>query len=225
MATKTLYPLDAMASGVNWGDMQEDSAPATATMVTGWVVGTTTPPGYSRLRVTNESVNGNFQAASLIDAAAGPTDFGTLADAWRSPTAYTGSFADTAWDFQFAILRIDGTSTPDGRLRFRVWKSADGTDATSPAELTSGTLVTTIATNVSATPQNITASWSPGAITLTNEYLFFQGEWEITGAGSGAAYDVHVQQDSATRIITPNFTTGSVVGTSTALRQGRRRRR
>ncbi len=222
MATKTYYPLDAKISGSELGDMQEDgSAPATATMVTGWIVGTTAPTEYSSLNVTTERTEATFDAVSDLDAALVPN--AGLGDSWRTPTALTGAFAATDWDFDWFVRQDTTGGAADGRMRMRVWKdtSADGSTAT---ELTSGAVVGATCTNIGTTAQNSGITWSPGAITLTAQYLFFQLEWEITGGGGGGTADVHFQVGTS-RVLTPDFTAGSVVGTSTALRQGRRRRR
>jgi hypothetical protein len=53
-------------------------------------------------------------------------------------------------------------------------------------------------------------SWSPGSITLSNEYLFFQIEWEETTAGTSASDNV-LQRIGTTKITTPDFGTGATV--------------
>jgi hypothetical protein len=96
-----------------------------------------------------------------------------------------------------------------GRLRMRVWRSlnADGTSAT---EITSGTQVGATVTLSTTTDQNTSISWSPGSITLIEEYLFFQLEWQETTAGSSSTSNVLFRIGTAS-ITTPDFTASSVV--------------
>jgi hypothetical protein len=103
-------------------------------------------------------------------------------------------------------MRAD-TAGAIGQIRCRVWKSvnADGTSATllSPSTLvgTNVTLSTTVDTNSGIT-------WSPGALTFTNEYIFFQIEWQETTAGSSASDNVKFRVGTAL-ITTPDLGTGT----------------
>ena len=106
----------------------------------------------------------------------------TAGDCFISPQTYNGTFAAGAW---IITLTTRCTVTgAQGRLRMRVWRSANA-NGTSATELTSGAIVGSII-NHNATPTDFTSTltWSPGAITLTNEYLFFQIEWQETTLGA-----------------------------------------
>jgi hypothetical protein len=65
----------------------------------------------------------------------------------------------------------------------RVWASVNQ-DSTSARELTSGAVFSN-STGILTSATTLTTSWAAPAITLNNEYLFFQVEWqEQTSAGS-----------------------------------------
>jgi hypothetical protein len=68
-----------------------------------------------------------------------------------------------------------------GHVNMRVWKSvnADGSSATQLLANTAGATVTLSTT----ADVNSSISWSPGTLTLSNEYLFFQVEWQETTTG------------------------------------------
>ena len=220
MATKTLYPLDAEDGTSSFlGQMQEDgSAPATATAATGWIVSTTAPTAYSYVNIATERSAGTFGGSSLIDAASGP---GATAQCWRSPTAYTGTFAATDWTFAWFMRRDTAGGTADGRVRMRVWKSVNA-DGSSPTELTSSTQVGATCTNIGISAKNSSITWSPGSVALTAEYLFFMLEWEITGAGGASTDDVHFQIGTS-KVTTPDFSTGlnlSASGSEVTLADG-----
>jgi hypothetical protein len=207
MATKTFYVLTTTAATPNWfGSLQENgSAPAGANTAFGWTIGASAVASWrARLgAVSRETAN---QAASYIDATSGPTAGTgstnvTSGDSFITPVAYTGTFANTAWTFSWVVRAL--TTGAIGRIRMRVWASVNA-DGSSPRELTSGTQVGSIVTvNALTTDFTSTISWSPGAITLSNEFLFFQIEWNETSLGSSSSSVVFWQ--STALITTPNF--------------------
>jgi len=85
----------------------------------------------------------------------------------------------------------------------RVWASPDPTGATSVRELTSGS-VAGATISLTGVHKNSSISWSPGTITLNNEFLFFQLEWQETVAGATGS-DV-LFQTGTTDIVAPDFT-------------------
>jgi hypothetical protein len=117
------------------------------------------------------------------------------------------TFAATAWTFAWNLRA--STAGCVGRINMRVWRSvnADGSAATSLLALTAGATVTLSTT----ADVNSSISWSPGALTLNNEYLFFQVEWQETTAGSVNGDNVFFRAGTAA-ITTPDFQ-ASVTGT------------
>src|SRR4051812_28258670 len=143
--------------------------------------------GYYRGRWGASGTNSTGQAASWIDAQTGPvkgtgSTASNAGDSFITPTALTGTFAAGAWTLTFTTCPLTATLT--GRLRMRIWASVNA-DGSSARELTAGALIGQINTQSSTTTDYAGGfTWSPGAITLNNEYLFFQIEWQETTAGS-----------------------------------------
>lgn len=218
MAVKILYFLNTTAASPNWfGSMQDGgSAPTAANSTAGWSVAktaVTTPFFRGRWGATSQA---NIAAASsYIAGTSGPakgTGVGvtTAGDSFVSPTAYSGTFAAGAWTL--TVTTRPTVATVTGRLRMRVWASANA-DGTSARELTSGALVGSTNTQSSTTTDYAAGfTWSPGAITLTNEFLFFQIEWEETVAGTSNSSATGLRLGVAA-ITTTNFTLAAVSGT------------
>jgi hypothetical protein len=134
----------------------------------------------------------------------------TNKDAMRSPTALTGSFASANWSFQFAVRSPTQGGAADGRIRYRIIKAAaDGTSAT---EITAGQQQASLLTDVgNAADANSTATFNPGAFSVTNQYVFIQIAWERTGAGGMTTTNIRLRTGSAatptgTSILTADFT-------------------
>lgn len=224
MAVKTLYILDGTtnpAATPNWfGNMQEGgTAPTQINSSYGWGVAKTTSPSYwpARCGATGTTASASSGTTSFIDSKTSPTKGtgsggGTSSNAGDSFIAgpYTGTFAATSWQFDW-MMRA-GTAGGVGFLRMRVWKSSNA-DGTSATELTSGALQgnggvgQTLSTSADV---NSSMTWSPGSITLSNEYLFFQIEWRETVTGSSASDNVLFRIGTA-KITTPDFSTGGTV--------------
>jgi hypothetical protein len=91
---------------------------------------------------------------------------------------------------------IANTATLTGRLCMRVWASVNQ-DSTSARELTSGAVFSNVL-GISTSGTTLTTSWSAPAITLNNEYLFFQLEWqEQTSTGSSVSDNALFRQGSS----------------------------
>lgn len=221
MAVKTLYILDGTtnpAASPNWfGNMQDGgTAPTQTNSSYGWGVAKSsiTTQGFwpARCGATGTTASANATATSNIDSKTSPTKGsgsggGSSSFAGDSFIAgpYTGTFANTAWTFDWNMRA--GTAGAVGRIRMRVWKSANA-DGTSATELTAGALVGATVTLSTTGDTNSSISWSPGSITLSNEYLFFQIEWQETTAGTSASDNVLFRIGTA-KITTPDFGTAA----------------
>ena len=204
MAAKTLYLKDAAASGSAHGSLQDGgSAPGTATTGTGWTVAKTAATVYSL------QVYGTERAANTFGATAMPNAAPSTTDSWRSESLINGSFADTAWTIRVSVIAVGTGGSQDGRMRFRLYRStnADGSGAT---QITSGTVQLSVVTNLATSAAQVSSGTvSPGVVTLTDEYLFLQLAWELTGAGGNNNCDVLIRTNSADSVITtPEFTPG-----------------
>jgi hypothetical protein len=195
----------------NHQELNETSpgANATSSPATGWTVGTTAPTVYSEFDGGTKQANGTFSGTARPDGS-----INTAGDCLRTSTAYTGSFASANWTLTFSVIGVTNSGAQDGRARFRLFRSvnADGSSAT---EITGAAQVGSTVTNLSTTQQDSSVTFNPGAFSLSNEYLFVQVGWEITGAGGMSTTDVVMRiGTTATRVVSSTFTP-SFTGTGT----------
>lgn len=201
MAVRT-FRVGVGADG-NFGALAEADQTA-ASRADGWTV--------AKIAATNQSDfdQGTKQTSGTFAISAKPASFltGTTANAFKTPVALSGTFANTAWTFTFAVRAVTA-SAQAGRIRMRVFRSvnADGSSAT---EITGSTQVgtTSAALSTSADATSV-VTWSPGAtVVLTNAYLFFVLAWEITTASGSNSGDVVIrtgQSAAGSRLVTPDF--------------------
>ena len=206
----TYYPLVTNAvTPYWWGNLQMNgTAPVAADAGYGWTPGTTaigtSPYWEAFLGATNPATT--KAGTSYIASAAGPRVgtgdlITTASDSFMTPTPLIGMFAATAWTFNWNFQAL--VAGAKGRINMRVWASPDPTLATVPArELTSGSLNCATITLSTTADANSTISWSPGALYLNNEYLFFQLEWQETTTGTSSTDNVLFRAGTSS-IVTP----------------------
>jgi hypothetical protein len=108
----------------------------------------------------------------------------TLGDCFRTQNPLSGTFIAGVWVFLFTLRAVSAAGGQDGRIRVRVWKSANA-NGSGATEITSGTSPLSSVTDLAVgVDQNSTGGVTLPQITLNSEYLFFQVAWEITGAAS-----------------------------------------
>lgn len=199
MASKVFYIKNATAGGGGaHGSLQDGGTPpSTATTATGWTSAKIASGNYSLMLYGTERASGTFGTTAQ------PASAPTTNDCWRSENKLSGTFDSGTWNFTVSVIAVSAGGAQDGRIRIRAWRSpnADGSGA---VEITAGAVQGSIVTNLAtATAQHSTGSFSPGAITLDEEYLFLQAAWEITGAGSSNSQDVLIRTDSTNSKLTP----------------------
>ena len=211
MATKTWYLTNPLG-GRSQQALSETSPGADATSGPnyGWTVGTTAAGNYASADAESEvtGFSTTIQPDGIIVTTAG------TGDCWRTEFPYNGSFAAGNWTFQMAVIAVTAGGAMDGNAGFRLFRSSDA-DGSSATEITGGSLEGSTVTNldVGAQQTSIHNSTSLNAFTLTDEYLFVQVGWEITGAGSKATHDcIHRVGTTASLITSTDFT--STVGVS-----------
>jgi hypothetical protein len=214
VAVKTLYP-DGGNQGTAgfFGTMVEGTAPGTGNQSLTKPGTTALSSPFHRCRLTSTGApNTDASASSFIDSTSGPTA-GTADSASAAGDSlvigpFSGTFAATSWTLSW-VLRCVSAVGSRGRMRTRVWKgpNADGSGATA---LTASTQVgATININATGTDFTSSATWNPGTtITLANEYLFFQLEWNETTLGTNASGDVRLRSGTSA-VTTPDFTAGA----------------
>lgn len=203
MAALTGYLTNASVSVGSDLSTTDPGAEAYRSPVTGWIVGT---------GATNHSAWANDveqASATFVDLL--PPDGSldtTNGDFWAWPTTLHGDFASANWNIHFGCQANTNGGAQDGRMRCRLFRGANqnGSSATEiTAAQQSGGLVTNLA---AGTTQVSTATFNPGAFSVTDEYVFVQIGWERTGAGGMASSDVNARIGGASscRVVTSDFT-------------------
>ena len=211
MATKTFFLTNAtldIGVGTFPQEMSETSpgSDATSSPNLGWVVGTGST-NHSEFQAGSKRASTTFASTPVAPDGSINT---TLADAWRSTGKLTGTFAAGNWVAHGVVIGVTNSGAQDGRISFRLLRStsADGSGAT---EITSARQAGSLYTNLSTTQQDSSATFDPGSVTLTDEYLWLQIGCERTGAGGMSTTDVVFRVGTtASRITTPNFTPGTI---------------
>jgi hypothetical protein len=200
MATINLYLANATSD--NWRRLTETTQ-AAATINDGWVVGTGST-NHSEYFVGVERAASTFTGTTVPDGTLDTANF----DAFRSENPYSGSFAAANWVVHFVVRSVTSATGQDGRIRFRLIKAdANGSNA---VEITGSQQQASAITDVdSASDEDSTLTFNPGAFTIENQYLFLQIAWERTGAASMTTADVNWRTGSSTtvgtRLTTANF--------------------
>lgn len=204
MPALTWYATNNLASVHQAMSETSPGANATASPVTGWIVGTTAPTVYSKFDSQVERTASTFAATPIEPDGSIDT---TIGDCLRTEGTYSGTFDTGNWTCTFSAIAVNNGGSQDGRAGFRVFTSpnADGTSATEvTAARQAGGLMTNLATSAQ---QDSAATFSINTFTVTNEYIFVQLGWEITGAGGMTSADVDMRiGDTATRVVSANFT-------------------
>lgn len=181
-ASTTFYLLDSAASGSNFGQLQQGgSAPSTATTATGWTVDTVASSNYALMAYASERASTTFSGTA--QPAGNPDN--SLGDCFRSTNTLSGDFATGAWTIAVPVIAVSAAAGQDGRVRVRLWKSANAT-GTSPTEITAGAVAGTTVTNLATGAEQISTvtTSSITGFSMANDYLFVQIAWEITGAAT-----------------------------------------
>jgi hypothetical protein len=216
MAAKTWYLTDA---SVSVGSDLSDSDPGTEAYrspVTGWIVGTGSTNNSEWFNDTERASN-TFTGTTVPDGTLDTSN----GDFWVSPAPLTGDFASGNWTVNLAVRANTGGDTQDGNLVCRLFRGANQ-DGTSAVEITSaqqsGGAVTNLLTSAT---QVSTATFNPGAFSVSNEYIFIQLAWHRTGAASMTQYDVNARIGNASgegsSVVTSDFTTAQSVAPSAGL--------
>jgi len=210
MATKTLYVLNTTASSPGWfGSLQDGgTAPTAANTSFGLQTGKLAVGSFGRMRLGATAVSTTTQTTTYIGSATGPTAGSgsgatTAGDSFRVGP-YTGNFASGNWSFSWVVRPT--TATIQGRINMRVWRSANA-DGSSATEITSGKVNGSNPGSMSSTTTDYNSSitWAAPSITLNNEYLFFQLEYEELVAAGTANGSTFVFRVGTAQITTTNF--------------------
>lgn len=212
MAVKTFFGTNTVlnAEAPKFQELSEVSpgANATSSPNVGWTVGTNAPTVYKLMGAGEERSASSWSGTAKPAAASLATESNS---AFRTKEKYKGKFAAGAWALHNLVRAVTAGADQDGAVTVRVYRSKNG-NGSSATEITSGLLTGSTVTNLATgADQDSLVTWEPGAIELNEEYLFFDIAWKITGAGGGATRDVIFRWgETATRIVTPNFSSALV---------------
>lgn len=203
---RTYYLLSTAGTGGGpHMDMQDGTdgspPPGNATSGTGWIVDTEGSPQYALMYALEERASTVFDAPAL--PAVGPHT--VEGDCFRTPAKLTGRFSAGNWVLDVPVIAVTLGGHQDGRINTRWWRSTNA-DASSPTEITVGGRKTgsTVTDLTTATQQVSSVTHDPGVVDLSDEYLFFQLAWEITGAGE-LTEDVLIRIGSAAKVVTADW--------------------
>lgn len=214
---KNLYGLSSYTGTPNLIAFQEDgTAPSAATFspTTGWKTvdaSTVVQNGQSAemrgLTQVSFSDPGSWSLESSNPKPLAPNS--TIGNAFRTPTALTGTFRPGDWSMSLSVIGVTNGVTADVRFRFRVWRSvnADGSSAT---EITSSAMVTpTNPTNINiSTAQTLSATQTiSDNIVLNGEYLLVTVALEVVLKDDGTVQNrvAALRTGPTTRLLTPVF--------------------
>lgn len=210
---KTFYVLNtAAASPGYFGQLQDGgTAPTAANATFGYAPGKLAVSNYCQSRLGASSTSATTASTSYVSTKTGPTagtgaTNTTSGDSFITPTPYNGSFVSGNWTFTFNMIATTAGLT--GRLGIRVWASTSNTGA-SARELTSGEIFApsaTTGTAIATSATALTATWAAPAITLTNEYVFFQLEYQEGSGTAGSSNSDNALFRVGSTIATTNWT-------------------
>ena len=220
MAVETYYLLDTKVSGINHLDVQT-SIPTATDSTTAWAMGAGAAAGeYSLVYANVTRIDTTFTASAV------PTTIDTTnGNGWRLTGLKTGTYPAGNWSFSFRLKVLSGTnSTGDPGIAFLLWKSsnADGSGGSAIGTLQ----VTTYAANITSSGATVTATYDPGAVALSNEYLFLLAACRINPAGQAGTDTIGFRSTSTNVITTTDFAaSGGSAGADTYRSLGWRVRR
>ena len=211
MAAKVFYLLATTGTAPYWWGSIQDSGSAPAAVLAAFggtpdIQPLTSPYIYLGIGATLAAQM--VSIASFISGRTAPktgtsaTSASSAGDSFATSLPYHGSFAAGNWALSFGMRSTGGTGT--GRINVRIWASVNP-NGSSPRELTSGlTACTAVGMPAINTTYASLLNWNAPAITLNNEYLFFQVEWQETVLGTNG-FVVKFYQSACT-ITTTNYT-------------------
>ena len=186
-ANLTIYPLNGPTTDPNFFGQTSLVNYVNTTPTWGWNPNTiplTTPYYRGYIGAANFApATGVAQASSWNASTSGPTP-GTGTGPTSTGDSYIagpfrGSFAAGAWTFNYWCA-TNSNNAPKGTFNTRIWKSANanGAGATQLAANAQSANVSALRTATACV-----MTWAAPAITLNNEYIFFQIEWQATNVG------------------------------------------
>lgn len=220
MAAKVFYYLTrAPVAPYWWSVLQEGgSAPKPATNTSyGYSISASPVGPYTPSWLGSTSTNGNSYTSSQIALPTGPkpgTDAIITGDSFVSPTPYSGTFDTGSWYLQFALQAL--MAGAHGHLNARIWASKN-LDGSAARDLVGGRFGGAVTDMTTAGIYVVSVPVSAPQITLDNEYLFFQLEWQETTPVSSQVL-IQFAVGSTSTLTTTNFS-ATPVGTLNVVQQ------
>lgn len=199
--------------GSNFASLQDGGSFLGATEVCSWICGTSAIGTYALQAVNysgfgDDTIEEGTSVEPDVETGLNNTQSGlNYGDSWCTQIPYSGFFAAGTWELNVWTLRgtDDFMNAGASRIRMRIWQGSDPTGA-GAVEITSGSLVFPINSDVLQTVILGTYLWSAPQIELNNEYLFFQVGMEITTASTDSTQTISVYWgDGYTNIVSTDF--------------------
>lgn len=189
-----------LTSQSNFGSLVLNVIPPVATHATGWRVAREAAPEFGIMKYNTEQNFNVFGGVTQLGAA--PTAIN--GNSWRTFGTISGTVEPGTWTMQVAVRAVDNASGQRGRIRLRVWKSANS-NGTGAVEITSGAQVgtTTGAITTAADQLSVVTFTTAAPVTLNAEYLFFEVEWEITTAATNNQADLRFRLGDQSFVVVP----------------------
>jgi hypothetical protein len=198
MAIENWFPIDTKASGVNHLDTQS-SAPTGADATTGFSTGVNATAGE-----TADMYALTLRPNTAFTAGAKPSTVDpTNGNGFCLGGLRNGTFAAGNWQFDWRP-KGSASTTRTCRVAQLLWKSANADGSSGSAIGTVQVSATSAA--MTTTAQTLSLTYNPGAITLTNEYLFVLVALESVNATG--TLDIFWRLGSLFVFTTPDFSTG-----------------
>ncbi len=192
----TFYLSDTDITPTTW-DTLATSAPSARDITQGWTVGKN---ASKWCEFQPDTIFARNAAAWSVAEPAVHSTYG-----FRTSATISKSFAAGNWTLYFRVLS-NTYYAQIGSLLMTLWRDTNG-DASAATQIGIGWAVSADVTwSAADQDQDATVSVSPGAVTLSNEYLFLTLEWHATnssGGNFGAVYFV-TNEGAAERLVTPD---------------------
>ena len=202
----TFYLSGSKLSGSNFMSAPDSrlipSVPGALTTGTGFTVAQLSSGSYAGMTGSATANTASFRQ-TIAPSGSLNSSFG---DAWIIGPLM-GSITSGSWEFTCSVLAGFGTGQR-GNLNLRFWKgsSVNGSNATVITSSVGSTMISTSLVTVGTGTETITSGSFPitSSIMFSNEYMFIQAAWAITGTGSLNTSNVRIRQGSSSLFTTAN---------------------
>lgn len=199
MAVKAFYVKGTLASGVGATgpfSLQDGGSTSSFPLTTQRFIPGTFTSGYATMQTS--------APASTFTSTVQPASPLGTEDSFRSESPISGVFVAGLWSFAVHAISVNANYNGTGKVRFRLWKSANANGA-SATEITTSVAEGTVGNLTTAASSPTSFSSTFPTVAFSNQYLFLQVGFQIVSAtGNTANSDVAIITGNSA-IQTSNF--------------------